>query len=268
MKSESLKELASALAKAQAKMRPAAFDSTNPHFRSKYASLTAVWDSIREPLALNGLAVTQTFIQGEAGLTLRTTLLHQSGEWMSSDYPINPLKNDPQGFGSAITYARRYTLSALTGVVSDEDDDGNEAAKPSQAREIAPQRISQPVVMREPKREAKPIQKLVVETKPDKQTQESKDQPGAFIPSTGYLKGKPLSERGDIELEGYVLDVESKLIETGKTVEQMSAQGRQVFEMVQAELRARAAKPLAPPSEDPSGDPDQPSFEAFGGSHG
>lgn len=129
-KSESIANLAKALSTAQGGIKAALKDSNNPFFKSKYADLTSVWDSCRTALSSNGLAVTQsTAFVGEL-LVLETMLMHLSGEWVSSVYPINPVKNDPQGIGSAITYARRYSLSALVGVVADEDDDGNAASKP------------------------------------------------------------------------------------------------------------------------------------------
>ena len=129
MQSETIGKLAEALSKAQGSMSAAAMDGNNPHFRSRYATLTAVWDACRKPLADNGLAVVQAFRVDENGLLLLVTkLVHTSGEWMLSEYPVTPQKNDPQGFGSAVTYARRYTLSSLVGVVADDDDDGNAAS--------------------------------------------------------------------------------------------------------------------------------------------
>ena len=129
MQSETIGKLAEALSKAQGSMSAAAMDGNNPHFRSRYATLTAVWDACRKPLADNGLAVVQAFRVDESGMLLLVTkLVHVSGEWMVSEYPVTPTKNDPQGLGSAVTYARRYTLSSLVGVVADDDDDGNAAS--------------------------------------------------------------------------------------------------------------------------------------------
>jgi hypothetical protein len=127
MKSDSIKELATALAKAQAKIRHAVKDSANPFFKSKYADLASVWEAVREPLTSNGLAVTQVPDVQDGKSVLVTMLMHSSGEWISGTYPIVPIKNDPQGVGSAITYARRYALQSLAGVCPD-DDDGNAAS--------------------------------------------------------------------------------------------------------------------------------------------
>ena len=136
MQSETIGKLAEALSKAQGSMSAAAMDGNNPHFRSRYATLTAVWDACRKPLSDNGLAVVQAFRVDENGMLLLVTkLVHTSGEWMVSEYPVTPQKNDPQGFGSAVTYARRYTLSSLVGVVADDDDDGNAASGQQAARQ-------------------------------------------------------------------------------------------------------------------------------------
>lgn len=129
MKSETIGKLAEALAKAQSEMSNAAKDKNNPFFKSKYADLTSVWDACRDPLTKNGLAVTQIIaIYEQGGVILKSVLLHSSGEWVESMMPVVPVKNDPQSMGSAITYARRFALSALVGVAPGDDDDGNEAS--------------------------------------------------------------------------------------------------------------------------------------------
>ena len=129
MKSESIKELATALAKAQAAIKGALKDSDNPFFKSKYADLSSVVEAIREPLASNGLSYVQVSHDAEHAAKVETLILHQSGEWLSCGPVSVPVsKQDAQGFGSAMTYARRYSLSAAFGVAP-EDDDGNAAAK-------------------------------------------------------------------------------------------------------------------------------------------
>ena len=128
MQSETIGKLAEALAKAQGQMESAKFDRRNPHFGAKYASLAAVMDAARKPLSENGLSVVQTTELTERGVILHTWLLHASGEWTRSIYPVIPVKNDPQGMGSALTYARRYNFAAIVGIASEDDDDGNEAS--------------------------------------------------------------------------------------------------------------------------------------------
>ncbi|MEY2655502.1 MAG: hypothetical protein RLZZ524_2530 [Pseudomonadota bacterium] len=126
--SPSIGALAGALAKAQAEMVAAEYDRENPHFRSKYATLASVWDACRRPLALNGLAVIQASEWLDGRVIVTTTLAHASGEWISTSLSLKPLKDDPQGVGSAITYGRRYTLASVAGVTADDDDDGNAAS--------------------------------------------------------------------------------------------------------------------------------------------
>jgi len=131
----SLKELATAMAKAQAEIKTALKDSKNPHFKSSYADLTSVWDACRVALTKNGLSVLQITNFDAADVWLETTLLHASGESISGRYPLRPQQQTPQGYGSALTYARRYALAAMVGVVADEDDDGNAASGRREVRE-------------------------------------------------------------------------------------------------------------------------------------
>jgi len=122
-------KLAAALAKAQGTIDGAIKDRENPHFRSKYADLGAVWDACRGPLAANGIAVTQPIRHREGTSYVVTRLTHASGQWMEDDgMPLLLGKQDMQGLGSAITYARRYGLMAMVGIAP-EDDDGDAASK-------------------------------------------------------------------------------------------------------------------------------------------
>lgn len=121
--SNEIGKLAEALAKAQAELTGAVKDSTNPFFKSKYADLESVWIACRGPLSRAGLSVSQTTSYlPDAGICVVTTLLHISGQWIQGVLPIMPIKNDPQAVGSAITYARRYALAAIVGVVQVDDD--------------------------------------------------------------------------------------------------------------------------------------------------
>lgn len=125
--SEQINELAGALAKAQGVFELADMDSVNPHFKSKYASLGAVLLAVKKGLAANGLAISQMLVEGEKGLALETTLMHSSGQWLSGTIPVILDKQNMQGLGSAITYAKRYAVAAILGVVADQDDDGEAA---------------------------------------------------------------------------------------------------------------------------------------------
>jgi len=137
--SESIANLAKALSIVQGKLTYAAKDSANPFFKSKYADLESVWDSCRSLLSDNGLSVIQfpgEYFDGTMSLT--TILAHASGEWMSQQMSVPVTKPDAQGAGSALSYMRRYALSAVVGVVQ-ADDDGNAASSPKpvvKAKEI------------------------------------------------------------------------------------------------------------------------------------
>lgn len=128
--SEQINEIAAALAKAQGKIKTALKDSTNPHFRSKYADLASVREACADALTSNDIAVVQAHGFDGSNVTLTTRLVHKSGQWLESVYLIKPTKEDPQGYASATTYARRISLSSMVGVVADEDDDGNAASAP------------------------------------------------------------------------------------------------------------------------------------------
>ena len=131
--SESIKGLAAALAKAQAEIKPAAKDATNPHFKSKYADLSACVEAVIDALNNNGIALIQRNIECESGVCVETVFVHESGESLSSGpLHVPAAKQDPQGYGSALTYARRYSLMAACGIAP-EDDDGNAGTQAKQA---------------------------------------------------------------------------------------------------------------------------------------
>jgi hypothetical protein len=128
--SDSINELAEALSKAQAVMQAALKDSNNPAFNSKYADLSAVWAVARQPLTDNGLCIIQMPTHSEDGkLHLTTRLAHKSGQWVEDTMSIPVAKDNAHGYGSAITYCKRFGMSAAVGIISDVDDDGNEAVK-------------------------------------------------------------------------------------------------------------------------------------------
>jgi len=115
--SDQINELAAALAKAQGQIVPAKFDGQNPHLKNRYTTLAAVWDAIRKPLSDNGLAVAQVVTTEVDGMFLLTRLMHSSGQYIQAVYPITAGDNrgvsSAQAVGSALTYARRYSLTAL-----------------------------------------------------------------------------------------------------------------------------------------------------------
>lgn len=124
-----MKNIASALVKAQKAFGPALKTSTNPHFKSRYADLSACVEAVIEGLNANGIMLMQPCHESETGVTVETLFVHESGETLSAGkLHVPAAKQDPQGYGSALTYARRYSLMAACGIAP-EDDDGNAASQ-------------------------------------------------------------------------------------------------------------------------------------------
>ena len=144
-KSETLTEFSKAFAKTQQEMKQPLKDANNPFFKSKYVPLENVVEAITESASKNGLSFTQFPSSDEDGnVTVGTLVMHGSGEWIEYDpIKMKPVKNDPQSIGSAITYAKRYALSAIFGITSDQDDDGNEA---TQTKKQQPKKVNDPVI--------------------------------------------------------------------------------------------------------------------------
>lgn len=123
-----MKELCKAMASAFPNIKKAVFDKENPHFKSKYATLGSVIDAIKPALAEHGLWFVQNTHVTPGFASVETVILHSSGESMSCGITSIPVsKNDAQGYGSALSYAKRYSLSSAFACVAEEDDDGNEA---------------------------------------------------------------------------------------------------------------------------------------------
>lgn len=160
-RSESIANLAAALADAQIEMTSAQMDATNPHFKSKYATLASVIEALK-PIHQRGLALIQTASvdRHETGalVTVETTLAHKSGEWIAETISLKPVSDNPQAVGSAITYGRRYLAAAVVGIAADDDDDANGATKPQQQQKPAVKPLK-PI--------AKPEPQLPVTTCPD-----------------------------------------------------------------------------------------------------
>lgn len=136
--SDELKNIAKALAKFQADIKDPARYKDNPYFKSKYVALDGLLDAVRPVLATNGLSFIQSPVSNGQDMGVTTLLMHDSGEWIESDpFVLHAVKNDPQAGGSAITYARRYSLSAVLGVAWDDDDDANIATKGPRVRSNA-----------------------------------------------------------------------------------------------------------------------------------
>lgn len=127
-RSETIVELAKALVKFNSEVNKIAKDADNPFFKNNYATLDTIIDEVRPILFKNGLSIMQIPSGDGQNVTLKTLLIHESGEWLESDeLTMKPVKNDPQAVGSCITYARRYSLAAFLSLNTGEDDDGNSA---------------------------------------------------------------------------------------------------------------------------------------------
>ena len=201
-KSESITNLAKALSNFQGKMIAVKKDAINPFYKSRYATLDTIWETIRKPLSENGLSIAQTMnVFGDKSL-LETTLYHTSGEWISGTQLVNPIKDDPQSLGSAISYARRYSLSAILGIVADEDDDANVATKS----------------------ELKTEQKQEVKSPPDKWTEENKDIPNIITSAQTKKIYASVKERGitSAKAKAYLKEVFHKMSTKELTVSEAS----------------------------------------------
>ena len=124
---------------AQKDFGPALKTATNPHFKSRYADLAACIEAVIDGLHAHGLALIQRTHASETGVTVETVFIHESGAEMSGgELHVPAIKSDPQGYGSALTYARRYSLCAACGIAP-EDDDGNAASKSKPDRKVEPE---------------------------------------------------------------------------------------------------------------------------------
>lgn len=137
-------KLATALVKARRAMGAATKSATNPHFKTKYADLAAVVEACMEHLLANGIVPLQQSEPTHDGVLMRTTLLHESGEWVASKLFLPATKQDPQAYGSAITYARRYGLAAIV-CLATEDDDGEAMRTPAPVKAGIPGLIRTPM---------------------------------------------------------------------------------------------------------------------------
>jgi hypothetical protein len=199
--SASIGQLAKALATANTHITNPKLDSVNPHFRNRYASLGAILNAVRIPLASNGIALVQTVNTDNNMVAVETTLLHVSGEWMAETVSMPfPDRGTVQQLGSLVTYLRRYSAAAMCGIVGEEDDDGEqdrqaprESARPAAAPQAAPK--AAPV--------ARPIATVQAPATPSKAATPPADEyPDEFEGEVTILrvaerKGKPIAIQFD-----------------------------------------------------------------------
>ncbi|MCC5633819.1 ERF family protein [Nostoc sphaeroides CHAB 2801] len=154
-----MQELIKALIKAKAEFNPIQKDGTNPHYKRKYATLDAVLDAVTPGLSKHGLVIIQTTEIFEGKTVLRTHIFHESGENITSTYPL-PEISDSQKLGAALTYARRYAVCAILSVTADEDDDAESAGTPKKTEQaqnnIRPRKDNQPFLVRPTKQAVTP----------------------------------------------------------------------------------------------------------------
>lgn len=201
MQSEQTNELNGALAKAQAAMKAAPFDKSNPHFKNKYASLASVIDTLRKPLSDSGLSYTQTTEIRDGGFVLVTTLRHSSGQWIASEYPL-PVAAKPQELGSALTYARRYSLSAIACIAADEDDDAEGARQNGQTSSAPPAKNGSPI---KPQAVQPPVDPETGEVSPHQITAKDEMAWGALFVAAVNVA------RDQAEIDGWLRENESGL---------------------------------------------------------
>lgn len=170
-KTDSIAELAKALAKAQGEIENASKNAANPHFKSKYADLAEVLNTVRPVFSSHGLSVLQmpSFDGGIA--SVETLLMHTSGEWISNTCSAPVSKNDAQGVGSAITYLRRYSLAAFAGIAQ-EDDDANGAVGHNKPQQPARLPAGQPIPQSKPQLPTEQLQAALQAVRDGKRTPE------------------------------------------------------------------------------------------------
>lgn len=189
MMSEKIDLLASALCAFQGELQDVEKNSENPFFKSSYADLSAVWSAVRPLLNKHGLSVSQFGIMTPDGPACSTTLMHKSGQWMCGEIPLITKDGTMQSMGSAISYARRYGLSAILGVTQ-ADDDGELASKPAPKAGNAP-----------------PVKAFAM--------------PGEYVIPFGRSKGQKMKDISLMDFEG----LKAWLIKQGN----ISAQGQEII---------------------------------------
>jgi hypothetical protein len=200
-RSDDIKELATALAQAQGEFESVAKDSANPHFKSKYASLASAVKTAAPIISKNGLSISQDIGFDEQGDTLTSLLMHTSGQWKESTMRLHLVKNDPQGQGSATTYARRFSYMAILGLAPADDDDGNAATESvQQQRERESQRSSVPTAS---------VRALIEEV--DENDRPILDEVAKATLREWWVKTLPSGATADTVPETHLPDVEAKI---------------------------------------------------------
>lgn len=220
--SEAVDQIFDAMAKAQAMFEGAKKDSTNPHFKSKYASFSSVLDACRDGLTANKLTVLQDVTRSNGSVDISTRIGHSSGQWIEFgplSLPLPPQKADAQAVGSCTTYGRRYALSAALGLASEEDDDANSVSQPRQTK-------SQTVADKIPPAAWHPVDGPPPPSDNDAPPQADDDSVRFYqadgshvdVPTVGYgkNKGTPVSELSDKSLQWYIEAAKANIADPAK----------------------------------------------------
>lgn len=197
------KGLLEAMLKVQSTLTNPIKSATNPHFKSKYATLPDIRDMLTPLLAQEGLFVTQPVQIGDIGVVLQTSVYHPESEGvMSSFMPLMLEKQTPQGMGSAITYARRYALCSILNIAADEDDDGNSASQKQEPKKGIPTRMADDPDIQEDMKalgyDAKKVYDAVID---DLNKCENSEMLSLFVKmnkTSGRMKGMPSDMKDDI----------------------------------------------------------------------
>lgn len=207
-KSDSIQKLMVAVGKLQAECIKIKKDSTNPHFKSKYASLPTILDEIQPILTKHELAYTQIPEDNK----IITLLMHTpSGEWIESEYQLNSTQQTPQAIGSAITYARRYSLTSTLGLNIDDDDDGNAASAPKNQQRQQPQQTQSPFAMFYPDPRAITATLAIAKTKEDVVALYNANR--ATVDGSEQLKAEFSKVRKQMEAAGKVIITDKQFAE-------------------------------------------------------
>lgn len=237
-KSDTIDSLTAALTACQSAIIPPKKDAANPFFKSKYATLDGVWDACRDQLKKNDLAVMQLPGKDEHGQYVETVLSHKSGQWVASKCYMTPVKDDPQGVGSLITYARRYGLQAMLGIAP-EDDDGNAASdRAIETRQARREEADSKVGHQEP-----------VHWDPTAEKESFAGDWRTVVMPFGKNKGVPLGELDPDDLEFWQGKYEPKPFK-GK----ISQKDRDLRAALDASMKGKAPAGPKPPERDSDGD--------------
>lgn len=223
-KSETINELATALSAFQGEMKAVVFDAVNPFFKSKYATLSALVDNAAPLLSKHGLSVSQMC---EDTGSVTTILMHKSGQFLIAKLTLLPTKNDPQGIGSAITYARRYAYASILGLVSEADDDGNVASTPAVA-------LAKPNTVAAVKAAVAPTPAPVAPA-----AASSLEFKGTYV-SVAVKDGKSKSTGKPYTISTYLVDTDLGMINIdvfGSAVPAVAGQGMTFFDFKKGEFR-------------------------------